>query len=525
MSARNMNLRTVTALIVGVGILLLAANVVADAGPTDDPDPFRRLDAFVQDEMGDSHIPGLALAIVQDGQVAHQRGFGQDGHGHEITPATPFWIGSNTKSFTALAIMQLVESGQVDLDAPVQNYLPEFRVADPEASAQITVRHLLNQTSGFSRTDGLRMVAEAKEQSLTDAVASFGELELNRPVGESFQYSNPNFVVLGLLIERVTGQPWTAYIQTQIFEPLGMTRSFTTLAGAKANGLTTTYRYAFGVPFPTEGTYLEGLAPTGYLYSTAEDMARYLTMYLQGGVLGGNRVLSEAGIAQMLAPATNERTVTLQSQEFRARYGAGWFVGPFGAAEDARWHQGSLPYFTSWMVLLPGTNQAVVMLINAGNQFDIGGASAAWSRLPQGVVNLLRGERLPSGIGVTRFFIVFNTLIAAVLTAQVWSLVQVARRPAALAGRGAAVRGIAPLAWEIGFAGIMLLLIAPALMGGLGWRASLSALPDLTLVILATCGLWLATGAARGWRLVQAARVRRQPFVAAGSPTQLRWTA
>ena len=96
------------------------------------------------------HIPGASLAIIEGDRIVHMRGFGQARPGGETpTPQTPFFIGSLTKSITALAVMQLVEAGKVELDAPVQRYLPWFRVADPEASAQMTVRHLLNQTSGL----------------------------------------------------------------------------------------------------------------------------------------------------------------------------------------------------------------------------------------------------------------------------------------------------------------------------------------------------------------------------------------
>src|SRR5690606_7850283 len=99
------------------------------------------------------------------------------------------------------------------------------------------------------------------------------DLELNRPVGETFEYSNANFVVLGLLVQRLSGQSWQDYVEANIFGPLGMTNSYTTLRAAEANGLTATYRYWFGVPRETEGDYLDGLAPTGYLYSSASDLA------------------------------------------------------------------------------------------------------------------------------------------------------------------------------------------------------------------------------------------------------------
>jgi CubicO group peptidase (beta-lactamase class C family) len=239
--------------------------------------------------------------------------------------------------------MQLAEAGKIELDAPVQRYIPEFRVADAEASAQITIRHLLNQTSGLSRTDGIKPLLGDADKTLEEIVQDLRDVELNRPVGETYEYSNLNFVVLGLVVERVSGESWTDYIERHIFAPLGMSSSFTSLDDAEAGGLTATHRFAFGFPMESDVEYRPGLAPTGWLYSTAADMARYLSMYLQGGVYNGARLLSEQGIETMLRGNTNEKTQQLQSHEFTFRYGEGWFVGSFGAAEDARWHLGNLP--------------------------------------------------------------------------------------------------------------------------------------------------------------------------------------
>ena len=112
----------------------------ADAGPK-----FAEIENFVMDEMAAQRIPGLALGIVEGDRIAYVRGFGTaDDSGRKVTPQTPFIIGSLSKSFTALAVMQLVEANKIELGAPVQRYLPWFRVADEKASAEITVRHLLN---------------------------------------------------------------------------------------------------------------------------------------------------------------------------------------------------------------------------------------------------------------------------------------------------------------------------------------------------------------------------------------------
>src|SRR5918994_960382 len=151
------------------GVLTLALALFADrrvrgeSTPHRSPqsDTYEAIDAYTERQLERLNVPGAALAIVEDDEIVHLRSFGEDRPGGEApTPQTPFLIGSLTKSFTALAVMQPVEDGKVELDAPVQRYLPWFRVADPQASAQITVRHLLNQTSGLPQLSGLRPLAD-----------------------------------------------------------------------------------------------------------------------------------------------------------------------------------------------------------------------------------------------------------------------------------------------------------------------------------------------------------------------------
>jgi len=139
-----------------------------------------RIDAFVERERQASGIPGIALAIVQLGSPAHVCGFGDDGRGQAISGETPFPIGSLTKSFTALLVRQAIDAGQLDADAPVQRYLPWFRVADAEASSRITLRHLLNQTSGFSHADGVAPLVQSSKAPVETVARALATVSLNR---------------------------------------------------------------------------------------------------------------------------------------------------------------------------------------------------------------------------------------------------------------------------------------------------------------------------------------------------------
>src|SRR6266487_1072346 len=138
-----------------LSVLLPAVSTGAMSSTSRPPD-FAAIDDYIAAEMQAQRIPGLALGIVQGDQIVHLKGFGvANTSGGVVTPQTPFPIGKVSKAFTALAVMQLVEAGKLNLDTPVQRYLPWFRVADEAASVQITVRHLLTQTSGLSHGAGL----------------------------------------------------------------------------------------------------------------------------------------------------------------------------------------------------------------------------------------------------------------------------------------------------------------------------------------------------------------------------------
>jgi hypothetical protein len=227
-------------------------------------------------------------------------------------------------------------------------------------------------------------------------------------------------------------------------------------------------------------------------------------MYINGGLYNGKRLLSEQGIDAMLTGQTNDVSRTLLGHDFEFQYGRGWFIGPFGAAADARWHLGNLYSFTTWMVLLPDTKQAVVVLMNSGSQLEIGGATSPFSRIPIGVVDVLRGERPASGVGLNRLYVLFGAAVLISLVLQAWSLGRVAvGRSFNPTGRVALALAVVPFAWEIGVS-LLLLERFPALFGG-GWSAALVAVPDLSQTILAIALLWLLTAVARGIRLSQLA--------------------
>lgn len=186
---------------------------------------------------------------------------------------------------------------------PVQRYLPWFRVADLQASAQITVRHLLNHTSRLPMRRGLADLGNLDHRpgATERQVRALSTVKLNQPSGSTFEYKNTNYNVLGLIIESASGESYSDYIQKHICNPLlDMSHSYSSKADAQMNGLTTGNRYWFGHPFPAPNlTTPLGSLPSGQLISSAEDMAHYLIANLNGGNYCGTQILSAAGIAEL----------------------------------------------------------------------------------------------------------------------------------------------------------------------------------------------------------------------------------
>jgi CubicO group peptidase (beta-lactamase class C family) len=389
MNMKNLLVRSLAV----AAVLILARKFFAKTGsarPVRDSASNDGVDAYIEQQMRRLNIPGASLAIVEDDKIVHLRGFGRARPGGEVpSPQTPFVLGSTVKSITALAVMQLVEAGKVELDAPIQRYLPWFRVADPQASAQMTVRHLLNQTSGLPIIAGMVNLADLDDRpdAAERQARSLSTLKLSHPVGAAFEYSNLNYNLLGLIAEAASGETYADYIQRHIFTPLGMSHSHTSQAAAKQDGLAVGHRYWFAHPIAIPDLPLaRGSLPSGQVISSSEDMAHYLIAHLNGGWYGDVQVLSAAGIDELHRGVAEQWVMGAPV----AAYGMGWFVTKIGRTKVVS-HGGNVPDFSSYMALLPEQKKGVVLLVNA----DHWGLPFVLPEVGDGVAALLAGEQPP----------------------------------------------------------------------------------------------------------------------------------
>ncbi len=507
-----MTRKYINRLAIGFMALMLALTsgglLAARAAP---PEDFTAFDQDVQARLDSARVPGAAIAIVQGDQFLRARGFGTatDG-GQYATPRTPFVLGSTSKSFTALAVLQLSEAGKVDLDAPVTRYVPGFHLADGRAS-EITVRNLLNQTSGIPANAGGEIYRSTHDVTQAEALDALSGTKLAHDPGTTFEYANPNYVLLGFVIESASGQSYADYLQANVFDPLEMHHSYTVISEAQGDDLAQGHRYWFGVPVASGLPQLNTLLPAGYIVSTAEDVGHFLMLLLNNGTYHGRTILSPDGVATLLNPVS-DATLGAWADGADAKYAMGWFVGGPWNDPSIRFHPGEPPNYTSMFVLIPDQHLGMVMLMNAGLQLPLPGADGVLDRIPSETVSLLLGQQPASAMSLNRFYLIFDAVVFLIVAVQVWSLLRLIRRPTHNRQRGLSVMlSAVPLIWEI-VLGVALLL-APGLIG-MSWRSAWLWMPDLTLVLLVAGTLWLITAAVRVYRLGQITLSRRAPVAA-----------
>jgi len=328
------------------GVLALGMSAALAAGS-----PGGSIEAFIDRAMPASGVPGLAYAVVADGDVtsAGARGVVELGGDTGVTVDTPFVIGSISKSFTALAVMQLVEAGKIDLDTGLSRYLHAF---SGRPAGAITIRQLLSHTSGFSTMQGNAGHPEAtgEKDDLARGVDRLAQVTPAHEPGETWAYSNANYQILGRLIEVVSGQEFQTYVATHILEPVGMRHSFVADGRAHAS-MATGHRPWFGTRLPiSKSTTDRATAPQGGIVASASDLARYLGIMMNGE----DDVLSAEGKALMMRPAS----------AVSPDYGLGWKLDP-GAG--VVWHDGISPGVETLATMLPAQKKAVIVLVNGGS--------------------------------------------------------------------------------------------------------------------------------------------------------------
>lgn len=424
-----------------LALLLLLVVATVPASPTAPETRASDIDRFVAERMADHLVPGLALVVIRDGKVVHRRGFG------ELRTNQPIIIGSLSKAITATAVMTLVEAGRIELDAPMQRYLPGLTFDDPDMQS-VTVRHLLNQTSGLP-SDAPR--ASGRDATLAAHAAALQTVQLVAPPGERHLYSSPNYQLLGRIVEVVSGQSFADYVQARILDPLRMTSSSMTGAQHAVTG----HNIWWGVPGPSTYRWEPGRLPTASVVASADDLARFMLSQLGEGP----RILTPESLAIL-------HRGTGKTDYFS--YAMGWRAGTT-AGVPSLWHGGALPSYRGAMVMLPQSRSGVIVLTNMSTMF------ADHTRdIATGVVAIMEQRPLPEPSRPLRqIYLAIAAGSLLLLLLFVRGLVRAIRRPGGNRKKIIAFDVLLP---------VVALLATPMLLH-VSYLAMWEGAPDITLTV------------------------------------------
>jgi len=335
--------------------------VIVKMGPTDPEELEAFLDAFFSEQMEKLHVPGAVFVLVKDGEIFFAKGYGYSDLEKKkpvIPDKTIFHLGSVSKLFTATAVMQMCEQGQLNLNDDVNKYLKHFQLEEkyPEP---VTVANLLTHTSGLEQQGietGVRN--ESELVPLGEYLAS-GALRRVMPPGEVIIYSSLGMALAGYLVEQISGVPFAEYIDENMFQPLGMSRSsFKQPPPSRlASDLAMGYRYKNGSYKPYSTDYLSIIPPAGDFYTTATDIAHFMIAHLQDGRYGNSRILDEATAQDM-----HQQHFTHHPRLRGRAYGfSEWFENN----QRAIFHDGGAPGFNTRLFLLPYQNLGFFVVWNS----------------------------------------------------------------------------------------------------------------------------------------------------------------
>ena len=331
--------------------------------PGTTPEGLTQFDTLVAEVMAECQIPGLAMAVIRGEGPPLLRCWGirYIDTGAPVTPDTAFPICSVTKSFTATALALLVDEGRLDWDAPVRAVLPEFRLRDPVATEQASLRDLLTHRTGLPRHDLVHMDGHLDHAGM---LAALRHLEPSKPLRGAWQYNNLMYLVAGLVLERASGERWEDFIRDRILLPLGMERATTSLEDMLARHLDCPVGYAVldGEPrrIPLRPIYAR---PAGSICASIAEMAAWMRFHLDPVTGRDGLRLSPAAATELTAPQ-----IYIGPSDFaeigRVNYGFGFFVGDYRGARSIHHNGGPWCGYNCALHLLPDHGSGVMVLTN-----------------------------------------------------------------------------------------------------------------------------------------------------------------
>jgi CubicO group peptidase (beta-lactamase class C family) len=412
--------------------LISLPTLAQTAPPVTAPLDVAAVDAVVARALKAFDVPGMAVAVVKDGQVVMAKGYGVSSLKSKapVDANTLFGIASNTKAFTTAALGLLVDEGKLRWDDKVTKYIPEFKMYDPYATAEFTVRDLLTHRSGLGDHAGdLMRFPDSTNFTLPDVIHNLRYFKPVSSFRSQFAYDNTLYLVAGEVVARIAGRPWTAFVETRLLQPLGMRRSAASYARLpdptnvieahdEVDGRVQVIQRNFGSTADPTGA----LFSAGGIYSSANDLSQWVRMLLGG----------PGAPAPLLKPATQHELWTPQTlmpvspvptpyNTHFAAYGLGWILRDVRGYREV-WHSGGNPGMVSKVTLLPELHLGIIVLTN---QHSRDAYTAVTNQIEDHYLGLTGLDR------VQELVVPAKALVAAnAKTAAVWQQVAAAQKAA-----------------------------------------------------------------------------------------------
>jgi CubicO group peptidase (beta-lactamase class C family) len=351
-----------------VAAALIAAVSVATAPCALTQAPLSGFDAVVAQSVKDWNVPGLAIAVVKDDSTVFAKGYGvrKLGTRDSVNAHTLFANASTTKAFTSFVVELMADEGKLRMDAPVVTYLPAFRLSDPVATRQITIADLLSHRTGVPEAD---YIWYDDTSSFPEIMRRLSYVPFNAPVRSHFEYQNITYALAGNIAAERAGTTWEKLVQERILTPLGMRETFTDTPDEKAHpNIAFAHDYVNDTVRVIPRYATDNIGPAGAMYSSVSDMAIWMRFLLDSARLGGKRVLSARGYADLFAPhiLVDDKefypTAKLTHTRFQA-YGQGWFLEDY-RGEFVAFHTGSIDGMVAIVGLIPERRLGVVVFAN-----------------------------------------------------------------------------------------------------------------------------------------------------------------
>jgi CubicO group peptidase (beta-lactamase class C family)/D-alanyl-D-alanine dipeptidase len=334
------------------------------------------MERFVAHEMADKHLPGMSIALVDDQRIVWARGFGLENVRDSVpaTAQTVYRVGSVSKLFTDIAVMQLVEQGKLNLDASVKTYLPEFAPTNI-FGGEITLRELMSHRSGLVREPPVGHYFDDTSPTLAATVASLNTTSLVYAPQSHTKYSNAAIATVGYVLETVQGEPFASYLKRAVLAPMGLRQSAFEPEASLVRHLAVAEMWTYHGRVFAAPTFQLGMAPAGSMYATMPDLAHFMSVLFARGKGPGGQVLKPASLDSMWTPQ-------FAAPGAKTGFGIGFAIGDLDGERVVR-HGGAIYGFATEMAALPGKKLGVAVSISRD------GANAVATRIANTALRMM----------------------------------------------------------------------------------------------------------------------------------------